>query len=196
MSGSGGSSPPQLLCKYLSWFSAYLPSTNRVFIMHEDSQPPIPLFVEVCVVGVGAICWHQAYHIEFPTKLIGEEHPICHLETVNAVAALKTWAPQLKCCLVHLHTDNATATAAIFQLSRGRDSYIQSCTREMWLICAQADITLAVSHVLIESLTDSADALSSYHMAQVYKDTVQSLVDKGVSIIGQAPHAVNLSDGL
>ena len=66
-----------------------------------------------------------------------EDHPIFHLEAINVVAALKTWAPQLKASLVHLHTDNATA-AAIFQLNRGRDAHIQECIRELWLSCAQA----------------------------------------------------------
>ena len=63
---------------------------------------------------------YAAYHMEFPPQLVGEDHPICHLDDVNAVAALLTWASQLQGCLVHLHTDNATA-AAIFQLSRAVD---------------------------------------------------------------------------
>ena len=96
-------------------------------------DPPIPLFMYMCTTGEGTICGQQAYHMGFSHKLLGKGHPICRLEVVNAVAAHKTWAHQWKGCLVHLHTDNITA-AAIFQLGKERYAYIQSCTRELWLI--------------------------------------------------------------
>ena len=54
---------------------------------------------------------------------MAEDHPICHMEAVNAVAAIQTWASTIHGCLVHLHTDNAMA-AAIFRLDKARDAYI------------------------------------------------------------------------
>ena len=124
-----------------------------------------------------------------------EKHPICHLETVNAVAALKTWAQCLQGCLVHLHTDNNTA-AAIFQLGRGRDSYIQACARELWLICAVNDIMLVVSHVPGESLTETVDALSRFHLGQPFQGRVQRLVMQGVRLVKIAHNPFQLSDEL
>ena len=102
MTGSGGSPPARRLLQRPQLVFC-LPPLN----MHEDSQPPITIFVNTCATVAGAIYRHQAYHTEFPKELIGKNHTICHLEAVNAVAVLKTWAPQLKGCLVHLHTDNA-----------------------------------------------------------------------------------------
>ena len=66
----------------------------------------------------------------------------------------------------------------------------------MWLSCTQAGITLVVSHVPGESLTDSANALRRYHTTQFYEDKVQLLADKRVYIISPPTHAFNLSDEL
>ena len=57
------------------------------------------------------MCGSEAYHIQFPPQLVAEDHPICHLVVVNAVAAIRMWASPLQDCLVHLHTDNAMAAA-------------------------------------------------------------------------------------
>ena len=56
--------------------------------------------------------------------------------------AVKVWAPHFRGHLVHLFSDNATAVA-IFQAGRSRDDFIQAWARELWLICATWDITLA-----------------------------------------------------
>ena len=59
---------------------------------------------------------------------------------------VKVWAPMFTRQLVHLFSDNTTALA-IFQAGKCRDAFIQACVREIWLTCADWDITLAVSHV-------------------------------------------------
>ena len=133
----------------------------------------------------------------FPTRLVWEKHPICHLEAVNVVAALKTWAQRLQGCLVHLHTDNNMAVA-IFQLGRGMpaEAYIQACARELWLICVPADITLVVSHIPGESLTETVDALSRFHMGHPFQGLVQHLVAQGVQLVKTAHNPFQLSDEL
>ena len=37
----------------------------------------------------------DAYHAEFPFHILDEDRPICHLEALNVVVALRLWAPQL-----------------------------------------------------------------------------------------------------
>ena len=163
--------------------------------VHEENRPSISLFIDACATGAAAICDTLVYHIILPTRLVEEKCPICHLEAVNVVATLEIWVQHLHGCLVHLHTDNNTV-AAIFQLCRGRDSYVQACARELWLMCAHADITLVVSHVPGESLTETADALSHFHMVQPFKGVVQCLVAQGVQLVKTAHNAFQLSDEL
>ena len=79
--------------KDLNWFDVYLPSKNGVYIIHNNIRPPIPLYVDVCATGAGAICRQEAYHTEFSPRTIRADHHICHLDAVNAVAVLRTWAP-------------------------------------------------------------------------------------------------------
>ena len=52
--------------------------------------------------------------------------------------------------VIHIFMDNAM-TAAIFQIGKGRDNYIQVCARQLWLICADLDITLRVTPILASS---------------------------------------------
>ena len=39
------------LRKDLAWFQLYLPCTDGVFLIHEDSATPIPLYVDACHSG-------------------------------------------------------------------------------------------------------------------------------------------------
>ena len=66
-----------------------------------------------------------AYHMEFPAHILLDNHPICHLEALNAVAALTAWAPSFRGKLIHLFCDNATA-AMVFQAGKGSDTPFQA----------------------------------------------------------------------
>ena len=163
--------------------------------MHHDNSTPISLYINAYATGVGAICGSEADRTQFPPQLVAEDHPVYHLEVVNAVAAIRVWASPLQCCLVHLHMDN-TMAATIFQLGKGRDANIHACAHELWLICVTAHVTLVVSHILGESLTLSVDALSWYHTGTCFHDIVHRMIVKVVTIISPAFHLFQLSDKL
>ena len=130
--------------------------------------------------------------IQFPAYILQQTLFICHLEVLNAMVALKMWAPKLTTQLVHLFCDNVSAVAG-----RGMDTFLQACTREVWLTCSIWDITLAISHVAGESLTDSANALSRWHLGQMCKDRVSALVkDMGVTLFSMPEELVLLSEHL
>ena len=138
--------------KDLQWFAEYLRSTNVVYIMHTNRKVPVHLYVDACSTGAGAISGSQAYHAEFPADIIKAEHPICHLDVINAVAAIQTWAPQFHGKLVHRDFDYTTA-GDIFRAGHGKNSWIQVCAWQQWLTCATYDITLVVGHTYGEYLT-------------------------------------------
>ena len=99
---------------------------------------------------------------------------MCEVEAVNAVVALKHWTSQLQWKNVVLHSDSATVVA-VFQARLGRDPFFQACTRYIWWTCTVNNITLSVVHIPGEQLTDSADALSQYHLEEMFKDRVHTL---------------------
>ena len=110
-----------------------------------------------------------------PTSIQHHNVSICYLEALNAVVALKVWAPMFTGNLVHLFSDNTTAVA-ILQTGRGRDAFIQACTREICLTCATWDSTLSMGHVSSASLEGTADALSCWHLGQPYQARVDRLL--------------------
>ena len=85
--------------------------------------------------------------------------------------------------VVHLFSDNSMAVA-IFQAAKGKDIFIQSCAREIWLICASWDVTMGVGHIPGASISHTVDALSCWRMGQSYKDNIEALLlDNDISCI-------------
>ena len=58
--------------------------------------------------------------MELHTHIAHKNHSIGQLKALNAVVAIKVWAPTFTNQLVHLFSDNSTAVA-IFQAGRGKD---------------------------------------------------------------------------
>ena len=131
-------------------------------------------------MGAGAMAGSESYHTEFPSNIANSEHDICHFDALNAVATIKTRESQFchKLHVVHLDCDNATAVS-IFHAGPDRDSFIQACTRQLWLSCTNYNITLTAGHIA-NHLSSSEDAVSHWHMGQCYKDCISQLVqDRG-----------------
>ncbi len=146
-------------------------------------------------MACGGFSGKEAYHHMFSPEVVSKGLAICHLEAINAVAALKLWAPGLRGNLVHLHSDSATAVA-IMQVGRGRDSFLQACAREIWLTAALHDITLIVSHIPGRDLQDTADALSREHLGEPFTSRVTALLASGVSRVHMPKACFALSDTL
>jgi hypothetical protein len=131
--------------------------------------------VDSCLTGAGALCEDQAYHTVYPETIRRQDHHISHLEALNCMAAVKLWAPRLAGKTAVLHCDSATAVA-ILQVGKGRDTFIQQCARELWLVTALHDIDLAVKHIRGDRLAATADALSRHHLGPLYRCRVEELV--------------------
>ena len=121
-------------------------------------------------------------------------HPICHLEALNTTVAITLCTPQFAHQLFHLFCNNEDAVT-IFQADNGKVPFRQACTRDIWQVYAQRDITLKVGHILVELLSDTADDLRRYHLGQTYRDRVSSLPhDKSISLHAVPDHRFTLSD--
>jgi hypothetical protein len=171
--------------KDLSWLAQFLPQCNGVFIIQPTNPPQHHIYVDSSLSGAGGILEKQAYALEYPPAITDVQHPICHLEALNCVLALKLWSSQLAGKKVSLHCDSATAVA-VLQAGKGRDPFIQQCAREVWLLTATHDIDLSVHHVPGDLLKHSADALSRRHLGAQFKQRVDELVQQGVCMV--TPH--------
>ena len=143
----------------LSFFLALLPRFNGVKII--DKQTLVyqnVLELDACLVGCGACTDRQYYAERFPQEVQHTQHTIAHLELLNIVVAVKVWGEQWARRRVRIYCDNSNACQAL-RTGRSRDSYMQDCTREVFLFCAALDIELSVEHRAGKLLV-RADALS------------------------------------
>ena len=102
-------------------------------MIHEDSRTPLSLFIDTCTMGAGTVLADESYHTEFLAHTPLENHPICHLEALNAMVGLITWEAKLHSKLVHLYSDN-TMAVLVFQASCSMGTFPQACTQQLWLI--------------------------------------------------------------
>ena len=136
-----------------------LPSTGSMLSCHKLMACSLSVMSTAMST---VICQGEAYHTECPQQVFSQSHPICHFEALNVIVAIKMWAQKYKGKLFNLFCDSATAVA-IFQASRGRYTFLQSCARKVWLNCDIWDLTLCVAHVNSEEIKSSTDALSQYY---------------------------------
>jgi hypothetical protein len=182
--------------KALNWFSLFLPATKGVHIIQPTNPPQAEIYIDSCLTGAGALCGDQAYHAVYPEAIRRQNHHISHLEALNCMAAVKQWAPRLASKTAVLHCDFATAVA-ILQVGKGRDTFIQQCARELWLVTALHDIDLAVEHIAGDHLSSTADALSRHHLGPLYRSRVEELVTTHrVTIVPPQAAIFNLSSSL
>jgi hypothetical protein len=172
--------------KDIAWFKHFLPATNGVFIIHEDTRPAVHVYVDSCMSGCGGCTSTAAYHAQYPHRMLDSKWSICHLEALNCLVALRMWTKELRGKRVHLHSDSATAVA-VLQLGRGRSDLLQTVAREIWLLCAQQDITLQVSHIAGAQLTASADALSRMHLGAPFTERAQQFLSNSNITLSSVP---------
>jgi hypothetical protein len=150
--------------KDIQWFLRFLPFTNGVYLLDQSWREPVCIRVDSCLTGAGAVCvqLNQAYKFVYPVQVLQQNFSICHLECLNALAAIRVWAPQLGGRCVELMSDS-TVSVAVLQAGKGRDQFLQAASRELWLISALNQLNMRVSHVPGSTLLSSADAFSRAH---------------------------------
>ena len=156
----------------LKFFADLLPHYNGVRIMlKREVQCQEALELDACLRGCGAFTGDQFYSEVFPPAVLREEHPIAHLELLNIVVALKTWAADWTGKRVRVFCDNTNAVLAV-QTGRSRDPYVQHCAREIFQWCARFDLELHATH-RAGVLMGKADALSRAHTVDRLRKVIE-----------------------
>ena len=143
----------------LAFFLDLLPDYNGVRIVDKTNVPcQERLELDACLTGCGAYTGDGYYAEQFPSSVQREQHTIAHLELLNIVVALKVWGRVWRGHKVQVKCDNMNACLAV-QTGRSRDSYIQHCVRELFVLQASHDVELKVVHCPGKKMV-RADALS------------------------------------
>ena len=122
---------------------------------------PTSIAVGSCLTGGGGHFGPHIYHTVYPDFILQLGLNISELEMLNALIAIKLWAPMLRNHAIRLQCDNSAAVS-VLQTGRGRDSFLLSCAREVWAYTAQYKFEIRVEHIAGANNT-LADQLSCYH---------------------------------
>ena len=157
--------------KDLRFFIDLWPKYNGVRLLaKQDIECQGELELDACLTGCGAYNGSQFYSERFPDDLLAVQHSIAHLELLNIVVAVRTWAELWAHQRVAVQCDNMNACLAV-RSGRTRDRFMQACVRELFHLSTVHDLELQVTHCPGVTL-QRADALSRAHTGQVYADRV------------------------
>ena len=117
---------------------------NGIVYFDKDSCQAERIYVDASLTGFGGHWDNNVYAT--PIYHCPSESSIVHLEMLNILVALRTWAPQLTYKKVQLFCDN-WAVVQVVHSGRGRDAFLNACLRNIWLETASHDIELRVTHI-------------------------------------------------
>ena len=152
----------------LNWFCEFLPLFNgSAFFRHDPIQGEIEL--DACLEGLGAIYNNQVYAVSLPKGYMNMD--IAHLEMLNILLALRSWAPQWATKTILVRCDNE-AVVTILKSGKTKDPTLAAICRNISMETAKADIRLNTVHIP-GKLNVIADSLSRFHISQAHRDKVQ-----------------------
>jgi len=158
----------------VNWILQYLPLYNGIQMIPRSPTMDIPIAVDSCLSGGGGHFGSNIYHTAYPDFILNLGLNISELEMLNALIAIKLWAPLLRDHIVRLQCDNSAAVS-VLQTGRGRASFLLSCAREVWAYTADYKFEIQVEHIPGSNNT-LADQLSRYHSDQSCRARVDEYI--------------------
>ena len=136
----------------LSWFIRFLKTFNGTVRFRRESVAH-EAHVDATLTGIGGAWGNRVYAERIPDHLINK-YLITKYEMYNVVIALKVWAHAWKNKIIHVHCDNENTVRVCT-----RDSFLNRCLHEIWLVAAENNITVKLKHIPGKD-NSVADALS------------------------------------
>ena len=132
--------------KDITWFCVFLEYFNGTVKIHPSVAVHCNhIFVDASLRNLGAIFQRQVYSIPIIDTL-KQFFNIVHFEATNILLAIRTWLPRLHDQECTIWCDN-NAVVNAFTFHKIKDNYLMACVRSVWLLCAQYNIKLKVSHI-------------------------------------------------
>ena len=162
----------------LLWFMRLLKTFNGVVVFRR-SKVAQTVYVDATLTRIGGIWGSRAYTAEIPSD-IASQVSISHLEMYNIVIAMRLWAQHWENAVICVKCDNESAVSAC-NSGKTRDTFLNLCLYELWLVISKYNIDLRVSHIKGKDNT-IADALSRNRIQQVGTVTWESITENLLSI--------------
>ena len=132
--------------KDILWFINFLPFFSGSTKIFKDEVSDInSLHIDACLTGAGGVWNSRVYAAPIPT-FVGLNLSIAHLEMINVLIALRVWAPLWAQSTVKFSCDNL-AVVQVVTSGKTKDSFLNACLRNIWLVTATHDINLLIEHI-------------------------------------------------
>ena len=134
------------LLKDVQWWLKYLPTYNGVSMMWLLDNMPVDtlLATDACLIGGGAVCGNEYFHVKFPPQVLQNTSNIAQLELLVIVLALKVWAPSFTGMVVRISSDSLNSVRAVNN-GKSNDEFMLQCIREIAWISAKNGFLFTVS---------------------------------------------------
>ncbi len=166
----------------LLWIDEFMPQYNGVDVIDKAPTFPVDLIIDSCLTGGGGHLGHLWFAFKYPQHILDQQFNIAELEMINALIAVKFFAPNLQGHSVLLRCDNAP-TVCILQNGRGKSSTLLHCAREVWRVTAKYRVVIQVSHIP-GSKNDLADLLSRAHKSMALQERLnERIITEGGKLI-------------
>ena len=103
------------------------------------------LYIGTYLTGVGAIWNNRVYAAPIP-RFTAFDPNITHLEMLNVLVTLRSWARFWVHSTVRFHCDNR-AVVQVVSSGKTNDEFLSTCIRSIWLVTGENDIKLQIQHI-------------------------------------------------
>ena len=159
---------PSEVVAELQWFIHFLPHYNGKAMIRSRTTPTIFMFTDASLVGGGAFVQDYTYFtVKWPPPLLEWNLSISDLEIYTVLLAVRTWSDFLSGTTFLVKSDNE-ATVVVIKSGKTRSLFMADCLKELWFLCASADIDLLISHISGKDNV-TADLLSRRFLSPSHK---------------------------
>ena len=127
----------------LCWFNTFLHQYNGVTYF-DNRIPSHVVHLDASLTGMGAIFANMVYALPIPPQFYHLH--ITQLEMLNVVVALKVWASAWSDKTIDIKCDNL-AVVEVLTSGKTKDTFLATCARNIWLLCAIFNINIRVHHI-------------------------------------------------
>ena len=127
----------------LRWFAKFLPLYNGVSL-YDHRTIDHTLELDACLTGLGGRWCNFVYHLPIPMGFMNWS--IVQLEMVNILLAVRLFQAHWTGKKVLVKCDNE-AVVSVLRSGKTKDPYLGACARNIWYVCALADIDIQYVHV-------------------------------------------------
>ena len=134
--------------KDIAWWRRFLRAYNVVSMIStaQWSSPGEVFTTDACLTGCGGLCGDQYFHAAFPSFVVQHTLDINCLELLTIIVALHLWGLRWSGLRLTVRCDNEVVVT-VLNTGRCRNSFLNSCLRELCYLAAIHEFEIRAVHV-------------------------------------------------